>query len=98
MAIPNIAVYQYSNIGPACVGAKSDTVNFVADATNNQKAYPYGWVVCETAGNIVVLDLDGNVHTFTGIAAGYIIPFPVKRVNSTNTTVTAFAYMIPVKF
>ena len=97
MPSPNIAVYQYSNIGPTLVGAKSDTVNFVADSANNPKAYPYCFVCVLTAGTFVVVDLNGNVQTFGALVAGQIIPFPVLRVNSTGTSGT-HACMIPVQY
>jgi hypothetical protein len=60
----------------------SDTVDFTA--------YPKGIVVTVT-GNLVVLPLkapDDGSHliTFTGVAAGFICPFRVRRVMATNTT------------
>lgn len=60
----------------------SDTVDFTS--------YPKGIVVTAT-GNLVVLPLkaaDDGSHliTFTGVAAGFIVPFRVRRVMATNTT------------
>jgi len=39
-----------------------------------------------TAGNVVAVFAGGNAVTFTGVAAGSILPIRVKRVNATNTT------------
>lgn len=60
----------------------SDTVDFVT--------YPKGIVVTAT-GNLVVLPLkaaDDGAHliTFTGVAAGFVVPFRVRRVMATGTT------------
>lgn len=62
--------------------APSDTVDFTS--------YPKGIVVTVT-GNLVVLPLkaaDDGSHliTFTAVAAGFIVPFRVRRVMSTGTT------------
>lgn len=40
------------------------------------------------AGNISALMADGVACTFTGVAAGSVLPIRVRRVNSTNTTAT----------
>lgn len=58
----------------------SDTVDFTT--------YPKG-IVVTAAGNLVVLPLkgtDGTYITFTGVPAGFVVPFRVRRVMSTNTT------------
>lgn len=52
---------------------------------------PYARVVCLTAGNIAVVPVNNadNVPVaFVGVAAGFVPPFWVKRVNSTGTTCT----------
>lgn len=92
-----VANYQYSNIGPTLTGAASNTVLLVDDATNNPAAYTHGFVIILTAGTIAVLSINDVVHTFTSLPVGFIIPFPVKRVNVTGTT-AVFAYMIPVDY
>lgn len=40
------------------------------------------------AGNIAVVMSGGGTVTFSGIAAGSILPIRVDRVNSTSTTAT----------
>ena len=92
-----VSNYQYSNIGPTLTGAASNTVLIIDDATNNPARYTHGFVVILTAGTIVVLSTNDVVHTFASVPVGYIIPFPVKRVNVTGTT-ALFAYMVPVEY
>jgi hypothetical protein len=60
----------------------SDTVDFTT--------YPKG-IVVTAAGNLVVLPLkaaDDGAHliTFTGVSAGFVVPFRVRRVMATGTT------------
>lgn len=43
------------------------------------------------AGNVALVGEDNVVFTFTGIAAGTVLPLGPKRVNSTNTTATLMA-------
>lgn len=45
-------------------------------------------VVTLTTGNVAIVDQYDTVLTYTGVAAGYIFPVQVKRVNATNTTAT----------
>lgn len=40
------------------------------------------------AGNVSVLTLGGDTVTFSGLAAGSILPVRVQRVNATSTTAT----------
>lgn len=40
------------------------------------------------AGNIVVTMVDGVDCTFTGVAAGSVLPIRVSRVKATSTTAT----------
>lgn len=40
------------------------------------------------AGNVAVTMEDGSQVTFTGVAAGSVLPIRVLRVHSTNTTAT----------
>lgn len=74
--------------GVNCVAVTpSDTVDFVS--------YPKSLVVT-VAGNLVVLPLkapDDGVHliTFTSVAAGFVLPFRVRRVMSTSTTASVAA-------
>lgn len=65
----------------------SDTVDFTS--------YPKAIVVTVT-GNLVVLPLkaaDDGAHlvTFTGMAAGFVVPFRVRRVLATGTTASLAA-------
>jgi hypothetical protein len=69
----------------AAAVATSDTVDFAA--------YPKA-IVVTVAGNLVVLPLkaaDDGAHliTFTAAAAGFIVPFRVRRVMATGTTASA---------
>lgn len=41
------------------------------------------------AGNIVLVFEDNTTMTVTAVAANTLLPFAVKRVNSTSTTATA---------
>ena len=43
-------------------------------------------VVALATGNIAAVDQFDTVIQFTGVPAGYKIPFLVKRVNATGTT------------
>lgn len=40
------------------------------------------------AGNVVAVDADGTPTTFSGVAAGTLLPIRVRRINSTDTTAT----------
>lgn len=63
---------------------KSDSVNIpLLNGTG-----PTG-LQCGEAGVVVVVWEDGTLGTFT-VAAGSILPFRIKRVNSTNTVGTLF--------
>jgi hypothetical protein len=73
--------------------AKHDTTNIAADATNNPLAYPIvnGIQVTVTGNFALVVQTSGSpasetVITVTGAPVGTIFDFPVKRINSTNTT------------
>jgi hypothetical protein len=49
-------------------------------------------VVCLTTGDITVLpngNADGDTIAFTGVAAGYIVPFRVRRVTAATATVAS---------
>ena len=51
-------------------------------------------VVCLTGGNLTILpsqNADGAVISFTGVVAGYVPPFQVRRVLATGTTATVAA-------
>jgi len=77
----------------AIIISPSNSVNIAADATNNPLGYPIANALMVTVtGNAVVViykESDPSTEvsiTFTGLPVGTIIPFPVKRVNSTGTT------------
>ncbi len=40
------------------------------------------------AGNLVVIDTQGNTTTFTNVQAGQILPIAVQQVKATGTTCT----------
>lgn len=46
------------------------------------------------AGAVSVLTLGGDTVTFSGLAAGQILPVRVQRVNATGTTATNIVAMI----
>ena len=81
------ATDRFSGVSDAFIGpyrkaeavTKSDTV----DLTNVSCAL---WV--GGAGNVVVIMQDGTQVTFTGVAAGTLLPICISRVLSTNTTAT----------
>ena len=41
------------------------------------------------AGNVAAVMQDGVVATFTGVAAGEVLPIMAKRINSSGTTATS---------
>jgi hypothetical protein len=78
----------------AIVIAKSDSVNIADDATNNPAGYPFVKAIqVVAAGNIVIIKKTGAdvaevTITVTGALVGSVFNFPIKRINSTNTTAT----------
>jgi hypothetical protein len=49
-------------------------------------------VVCLTGGDVTIVPLsnaNGDTLTFTGLPAGYIIPFRVRRVTAATATVAS---------
>ena len=54
------------------------------DSTNFTNNADYLYV--GTGGNVVVVDVNDGVTTFTAVPSGGIIPIRAKRVNSTSTT------------
>lgn len=75
MSSQNNPSYQYESVTP------SDSVNFT------------GGRVCRAlyiggAGNLVAVDKNGTAVTFSGIAAGSVLPIRCIRVNATSTTAT----------
>lgn len=48
------------------------------------------------AGNLVAVQPDGRVVTFTGVPAGSVLPITVTRVNATSTTATAIVALYQV--
>jgi hypothetical protein len=54
---------------------------------------PYARVVCVSTGNISVIPVenaDGVPVPFLAVAAGFVVPFQVRRVMSTGTTATVY--------
>jgi hypothetical protein len=54
---------------------------------------PYARVVCVSTGNISVVPVENadNVPVpFLAVAAGFVVPFQVRRVMSTGTTATVY--------
>lgn len=74
--------------------AKSDTVNFVDDATNNPAGYICSCSIYTAgAGNVVAVAASGVKQTFA-FAAGEIKNIACIRVDSTSTTATGIAALI----
>lgn len=48
-------------------------------------------IYVNVTGDISLVDQEDNALTFTGVAAGTILPLMAKRVNLTGTTATVFA-------
>ena len=63
--------------------AAAVTPNDSADLTNTSRALYIGG-----AGNVQVTTAGGDTVTFTGLAAGTILPVRVRRIWSTSTTAT----------
>lgn len=74
------------NVADTVTISPHDTTLIVNDTTNNPNGYELVWLYVMVAGNAVVLDINSNVRTLTGLPVGAIVPFPVRRVNSTGTT------------
>jgi len=66
------------------VVAKSDTVNF-ADGLSEAI-----YIGVPSTGTMSVVEENGNVTQFTGVAAGMLLPLRVKRINNTGTAASAF--------
>lgn len=58
------------------------------DSTDYVQGYARA-IYVGVAGNIVVVDQDGNTATFVGVPVGTVLPVWHKRVNSTNTTASS---------
>lgn len=73
---------------PATTGqavTPSDTV----DLTNVSR-----WLFVGGAGNVVVITSAGTTLTFTGVAAGTLLPIRVSRVKATGTTATNMVALV----
>ena len=57
-----------------------------SDSANETEAFRSVYV--GGAGNVAIVDLNGDAVTWTAAAAGSILPMRGIRVNSTNTTAT----------
>ena len=73
------SVLQSFNVAIAI--SKSDTVNIVGPKPLTDAVYVGG------AGVVVAVMSDDSLVAFTAVAGG-ILPIPIKRINSTNTTAT----------
>jgi hypothetical protein len=61
----------------------------VTPSDTNYQAVPFRALWVGGAGNVAIVMSDGSVVTFTGVAAGYMLPVGGVRVNATGTTATA---------
>lgn len=57
-------------------------------------APPADALYVSVAGNIALVDIDGNASTIAAVA-GAILPIKTSRVNLTGTTATVFAMYLP---
>ena len=73
----------------------SDTNPISADA-GNPKGYDICFVMVLTAGNVVLVDCEGNSRTITAPAVNSVIPIACKQVKLTGTTATVIG-LIPKK-
>lgn len=76
---PAIAGAPFLGYANTAAVAPSDTV----DLTYITRALWIGG-----AGNVVLIDANGNTTTFTGVLAGTLLPVRASRVEATNTTAT----------
>jgi hypothetical protein len=86
------AVDAYANQSPALSTDPTDAAAVTpSDGTDltfvSKKLFVGG------AGNLVVITAAGNTVTFTGVAAGTILPIRVSRVKATGTTATNIVAM-----
>jgi hypothetical protein len=61
----------------------------VTPHNTNELAYTTRGIYVGGAGNIVVVMVNGDEVTFTGVTAGSVLPIRVKQIKSTNTTATS---------
>ncbi len=66
--------------------AKSDTVNFVADTSNNPVGYTIACIYVGTTGDVAIVSATDTALTFKNVPSGTFLPVLAKRVNSANTT------------
>lgn len=60
----------------------------VAVTTNDSTANIFSALIVAATGNVKITTPSGNVLTFTGLAAGAVIPIPTALVWATGTTAT----------
>lgn len=65
-----------------------DNAFAITPSDSTDFAYVTRGIYVGGAGNIAAVMKDGSVVTFSGAAAGTVLPLRVSRVNSTNTTAT----------
>lgn len=66
----------------------------VTPDNSNDLAYATRALWVGGAGNLSVIDLDGNTVAFTGIPAGTLLPIRVARVRATGTTATNIVALV----
>lgn len=56
------------------------------DANNVRGTTPFRGLYVGTGGDLVLVDVKGNVTTFKNVASGSVLPVRGVRVNNTSTT------------
>lgn len=67
--------------------AKSDTVSFAADATNNPAGYALADIYVGVTGDVSITNSQGTAIVFKAVPVGRM-RIAAARVNSTGTTAT----------
>jgi len=89
--MPNMTLNQKTapNFEAPAIGASAVTPNDSTDLSQPSRALFVGG-----AGNLTVDMTNGDNVVFTGVLAGSVLPFRVKRVYSTGTTATNIVALI----
>ena len=69
-------------------------MNYGAVTASDSTELDFQAVFVGGAGNVAIAsDVTGAAVTFTGVAAGTILPIKGKRIMSTNTTATSMVWL-----
>jgi len=88
-------IYPFRQAQDAFIIAKSDSVNFVDDTSNNPKGYSLaGAIYVGGGGDVVVVTSDNTPILFKAVPTGTTLYIQSLRINSTNTTATNMVALV----